>query len=127
MNEKKKLVSASCQWLKLSFSKGDHRLMWILPKKHIPLAVTRNRLKRWGRMAFKKLSFLEKNTKKREFLKGEWLIFALKEKKDFYKNLRKKDFDLIFKTVFETLSLKISSQRQTQKSRQFSRKAYEKT
>lgn len=118
LNEKKNLKrSVSYKWLKLSFIKKDNppSLFWIFPKKHIPLAVTRNRLKRWGRLAFKEQMslknlqkrglFLEKKNNIERLLSGDWLFFALKEK-NFYKTIKKKDFDHVFNKAFESLVVK---------------------
>lgn len=118
LNEKKKLKrSVSYKWLKLSFIKKDKppSLFWIFPKKYIPLAVTRNRLKRWGRLAFKEQMslknlqkrglFLKKKNNIKGLLSGDWLFFVLKEKKN-YKTIKKKEFDHVFNKVFESLLVK---------------------
>lgn len=144
MGEKKNLkISTSYKWLKLSFIKSDktQNIFWILPKKHIPLAVTRNRLKRWGRLFLAEQAFFkmekivkqriegeilkEEIKKKKEFIRGDFLIIALKEKKNFYKNLKRKEFDHVFKTAFTDLFLKIQTKERFQKQKKTYKKEHE--
>ena len=117
MIKKKVKRSSSYKWLKLSFIKKDDgslSFFWRLPKKHIPLAVTRNRFKRWGRLFFKELAkeglvkekvegFGQDKLKEQEGMSGKYFIFALKQEKNFYKELKRKDFDDVFKKTFERL------------------------
>lgn len=100
MNEKKR-KSNSYKWLKISFCQTDKplRFFWVISKKNIPLAVTRNRLKRWGRLFLKEEAF--KKSLNKNFFKGDFLIFFLKKEKAFYKELKKTEFDEIFYKVFE--------------------------
>lgn len=131
MNEKKNLrKSISYKWLKLSFTQGGEppHVFWITSKKNIPLAVTRNRLKRWGRLFFKERVFkefkniekdkqkkVEKESKKRDIFRGDWMVFFLKEKDSFYKNLKRKDFDYVFKKAFGELFLNTSFNQDTKR------------
>ena len=131
MNEKKNLRrSISYKWLKLSFNQEgkSQNVFWITSKKNIPLAVTRNRLKRWGRLFFKERVFkefkniekdkrkkVEKEIKNRDIFRGDWIVSFLKEKKNFYKNLKRKDFDYVFRKAFEGLFLKISANQDTKR------------
>lgn len=87
------------QWLKTLFlcePKAPHlKLAWSLPKKYISDAVTRNRLKRWGREKLRKSS-----------LRGLALMVFFKRDKAFYKNLKRKDFDYVFDCILEKISSK---------------------
>ena len=89
----------SFQWLKAFFfyKKGEKgiSLAWGLPKNYISQAVLRNRLKRWGR----------ENLKKSDF-KGLLFILFLKQDKNFYKNMKRTDFDATFKKLLQTLDKK---------------------
>ena len=77
------------RWLKgVSLKNNFQKLFWSLSKKDIPQAVIRNRLKRWGRENMKKAS-----------CKTSFLFVFLSQKKGFYENLRRKDFDAVFNEV----------------------------
>ena len=133
MIKKKIKKTSSYKWLKLSFIKEDQgtwSFFWRLPKKHIPLAVTRNRFKRWGRLFFKELEkeslvkkkvedFGQDELKEKKGISGKYFIFALKQEKNFYKELKRRDFDDVFKKTFERLFYKD----QTKKSFQEKEKA----
>ena len=97
---KKRGRTFSYKWLRVYFlsedQKGALRMAWSLSKKAIPLAVVRNRLKRQGRERLKKTS-----------LKGFILIKFYAHDKLFYKKLKKKDFNLVFDTLLETMSQKM--------------------
>ncbi len=81
-------------WMKVLYFKNKEQDLfgaWSLPKKYIPRAVDRNRLKRWGCEDLKR-SFLNE---------GFLLVMFLPKEKGFYKNLKRKDFDSVFKKVME--------------------------
>lgn len=82
-------------WLAVSYHKnqeGQLRWAWTLPKK-IGTAVTRNRLKRWGR------EFVVKSSER------EWDVnFIFKKKnQDFYKSLSHEEFIGTFEKVFRKI------------------------
>ena len=89
----------SHQWLKVFFlyekRKTGISLNWSLPKAYITQAVLRNRFKRWGREALGKSEF-----------KGFIFVLFLRRNKDFYKKMKRKDFDSVFKVLLETLDKK---------------------
>ena len=89
----------SYQWLKAFFLYEERdksiSLAWSLPKSYIAQAVLRNRLKRWGREALRKNAF-----------KGHLFIVFLKREKSFYRNMKRKDFDSVFKKLLENLEKK---------------------
>ena len=92
---RKSASSFSFQWLKVFFYKEDQKdlkVAFSLPKKYISLAVTRNRLKRWGRESLKKSG-----------LKGLFLVVLLKKDKGFYKKLKRKEFIYVFHRVLEKI------------------------
>lgn len=96
---KKKALKFSYLWLKAFFLSEDKakglKLAWSVPKKYVPDSVTRNRLKRWGRENLRKSS-----------LKGLIFMVFLRREKAFYKKLKRKDFDDVFKVVLEKISSK---------------------
>ena len=79
-------------WLGLSYMKNQkevNRIGWTISKK-VGNAVTRNRLKRWGRESLKRFSEC-----------GADVNFIFKSKgKDFYKELSHDDFDRAFNKAF---------------------------
>jgi len=93
---KKESKRFSEKWLKILFlhknTSKKLKLAWSLPKKYVPEAVTRNRLKRWGRENMKNSS-----------LKGLALIVFFQRSKSFYKNLKRKDFNCVFNCVLEKI------------------------
>ena len=82
--------------MRVIYSKNDTQPLlsaWSLPKKYIPRAVDRNRLRRWGRESLR-VSDLKK---------GHLLMVFLPKEKLFYKKLKRKDFDSVFKNVMEKI------------------------
>ena len=69
------------------------KVAWSLSKKQIPRAVIRNRFKRWGRENLKQTT-----------LKGLVLLVFSKKDKEFFKNLKRKDFDNVFHGVLQKMS-----------------------
>lgn len=94
---KKNAQSRAYKWLKLRFVYKDSvfKQAWSLSKKHIPRAVTRNRLKRWTR----------ENTKNTS-LTGFYLFIFLNQEPFFYKKLKREEFNYVFKKLMEKLSNK---------------------
>ena len=91
----KKQKGASFKWMRLrAFLEKKQpklRIFWDLPKKNIPLAVTRNRLKRWFRQELQKKS-----------VTGLVLVsFLPPQRKGFYQALKREDFEFVFEKVFE--------------------------
>lgn len=101
LNQKKDFLTlknkgrlAKYKWLKFVYILNENsnicRLAYVVSKKNIPRAVDRNRLKRWLRD-----QALNTSIKGGDFL----AVFSFKGK-DFYKNLKRKDFNDVFtKTV----------------------------
>ena len=93
---KRKAQVFSYQWLKVFFlceEKGKRiSLAWSLPKSYVAQSVLRNRFKRWGREALRKSAF-----------RGKIFVVFLRRDKSFYKNMRRKDFDSVFKAFLESL------------------------
>jgi len=82
------------KWLRILFIKNlkKQSIKWVLSKKYIPLAVVRNRFKRWGRDYLKK-----------KLIKGNFLIVFKKKESDFYKKLRREEFNNVFKITFKKI------------------------
>ena len=89
---KKSAKVFSESFLKVLFleQKGDPRMAWSLPKAFISLAVSRNKIKRWGRDSFKKTG-----------LEAWIFVMALKRDKKFYKDLKRKEFDHVFEKIIK--------------------------
>lgn len=89
--------SFSFRWLRLLYKEGAEKLelRWGLSKKVIPDSVTRNRFKRWGRENIKKTN-----------LKGFLSIVFFKRSKNFYKEMKRKDFDYVFYRGLEKVGSK---------------------
>ena len=89
----------SYQWLKVFFLYREEdkniNLAWSLPKSYVTPAVLRNRFKRWGREALRQSLF-----------RGKIFIVFLKKDKSFYKKMKKKDFDNVFKNFLENFGKK---------------------
>lgn len=81
------------------FFKETGKLHFSLPKKYIPRAIDRNRMRRWGREEWRKTPFI----KTRGFL-----IF-LKKEKDFYRHLKRKEFNHAFTGIIKNLKEKSGS------------------
>ena len=87
-------------WLAVSYKKNQEKTLrwgWTLSKK-VGNAVTRNRLKRWGR------EFV------REFAENDIdinFIFKIKDK-EFYKNLSRQEFSKSFEKAFSKTGTKKS-------------------
>lgn len=80
-------------WLAVSYQSNNTRNLnwaWTLSRK-IGNAVTRNRLKRWGREFLREFGTYDIDIN---------FIFKIK-KPEFYKQLSRKDFDVAFKKAFE--------------------------
>ncbi len=93
---KKKGQGFFYDWIRVVYLKEEERALfaaWSIPKKYIPRAVDRNRLRRWGR----------ENLKKSLIRKGQLLTMFLPKEKGFYKNLKRKDFDNVFKNIMEKI------------------------
>lgn len=83
-------------WLAISFKKNDqHELRWVwtIPKK-VGNAVTRNRLKRWGRDFIREYYGKEIDVN---------FIFKIKQP-GFYKKLEREEFNRAFKKAFNVVS-----------------------
>ena len=94
---KDQAVFFSYKWLKVYFY-GERpevlKVAWRLPKKYVSHSVVRNRLKRWGR----------ENLRKSSLSAGLILMVFLQVKdENFYKKLKRKDFDLVFYTILEKI------------------------
>ena len=80
------------QWLKIYrlYKKTEQKSFLInIKKKHVSRAVDRNRLKRWIRENLKKTK-----------IQGSFVINILPQGKDFYKRIKRKEFDKTFnKTI----------------------------
>ena len=83
-------------WMKGVFFEESREFYFSLPKKYISRAVDRNRLRRWGREEWKKASLK----------KGGFLSF-LGEEKDFYRYLKREDFNHVFSGIIEKLNQKL--------------------
>ena len=96
---KKEAEIFTFRWLKALFlykqKDKSTRLAWVMPKKYIKQAVLRNRLKRMGREVLKKSAF-----------KGSLIVFFLKREKGFYKNLKRKEFNIVFEKLLLVLDKK---------------------
>ncbi|MCY4513420.1 MAG: hypothetical protein OXB86_07005 [Bdellovibrionales bacterium] len=81
------------QWLKGSYTPEKTSLFfWSLPKRAIPRAVDRNRLRRWGRENLKTLQ-----------MTGHFTVLFLPAGKGFYKTLCRREFDDVFFNLFEKI------------------------
>ena len=89
----------SFRWLKVLFlhKKLEKKicLAWSLPKSYISQAVLRNRFKRWGKENLKRSSF-----------KGDLFLLFLKRDKSFYRDIKRKDFDIVFEKILSALDKK---------------------
>ena len=83
-------------WMKGAFFEELKEFYLSLPKKYISRAVDRNRLRRWAREEWKKVSFK----------KGVLLSFS-PEEEGFYRHLKRKDFNHVFRTCIKKLVQKI--------------------
>ena len=94
---KRQSVSFSYQWLRIFLyirSRKVLKVAWSVKKTYISQAVVRNRLKRWGRENLKASS-----------LSGFCFVVFLKKKdKNFYKRLKRKEFDDVFKALLEKVT-----------------------
>jgi len=84
-------------WMQMTYlptTKDFISVAWMLPKKYIPRAVDRNRLKRWGR----------ENLRNNILDRGCFLFRFSFKAKDFYKKLNRKDFDYVFKNTLGQIS-----------------------
>lgn len=95
---KKSARAFSFRWLKIFFlykKEGSLQVAWSLSKRNISSSVLRNRLKRWGR-----------ENMRRSHLMGLALVVFLRRDRDFFKNLRREDFDFVFNSVLEKIDRK---------------------
>ena len=88
----------SYKWLKVwavfQWENPDLKVAWSLSKKQVSHSVVRNRLKRWGR----------------ENLRGThirgMMLFVFSSYNDRYKNLKRKDFDNVFRSLLDQIQKK---------------------
>ena len=93
---KKKGHSFSSDWIRAAYFRNDEQglyVAWSLPKKYIPRAVDRNRLRRWGR----------ENLKEGALIKGQALMMFLPKEKDFYKKLKREGFNNVFENIMDKI------------------------
>ena len=83
-------------WMKGVFFKETGKLQFSLTKKTIPRAVDRNRIRRWGREEWKKVPF-----------KTGGLFIFLKKEKNFYRYLKRKEFNHVFTEMMKKLKEKM--------------------
>ena len=114
------------KWLKGSYAptKNPFSCYWSLPKKHIPRAVDRNRLRRWGRENLRTLCSSNRNFKPQSVISAEMGVSEelqnfsqigirktghlrlafLPAGREFYRNLPRKEFDHVFFSLLEKTS-----------------------
>lgn len=93
---KKNGKAITCKWLKgFYFFDKDQKFVevaWGFSKKNVPRCVDRNRLKRWARANLKK-----------QKIQGKLLMVLLQRDRNFYRCLKRKDFDVTFFKFMEKL------------------------